>query len=122
MTILTQSPLQEARPLSYFIGHLFEIPSWAWLYVAADTSEISLHTPCYAQAFDAREMTDAEMDAFEDHVAGAGVKRFLNSDQLQEIVENGRQQHPAPTPQQIIDAIAYYWTHDAFIELPPNAA
>jgi hypothetical protein len=122
MIISIPSWLQEAKPLGYFVEHLAELPSWLWLYLRADAAEILLSTPCYAQASDSRELSDEEMDAFETDVETAGFRRFLNRDQIEEIMENFKQQRSAPTAHEIAAAIAYYWTHDAFIGLSGNAA
>ena len=120
--MLTSHPYQEARPLSYFVSHLADLPNWLWLYVGADTSEILIDTVCHPTAADSRDMSDEEIERFEAYSTHAGLRSLLCRDQLQEIFDNLKEQQAASSQEELAAAINFYWKHDAFIDLSTHAA
>ncbi|MGB3393958.1 MAG: hypothetical protein WA956_08690 [Stenotrophomonas sp.] len=118
----TSHPYQEAKPLSYFVTHLAELPDWSWLYIAADASEILSDTICHPTATPSCDMSDEEIEAFEAYAECAGLRSFFCRDQLQQIADNLTGQCSTFTQKQLVTAINFYWRHDAFIDLSAHAA
>ncbi|MFC3896129.1 hypothetical protein ACFOWZ_32025 [Lentzea rhizosphaerae] len=66
-----------------------------------------------------------ELDEDEDvppEAAGRGWTTVLITDQIEDVVDNLEQQIPNPDLATILRATAHYVDHDAFIELPEEAA
>jgi len=118
----TSLPFLQAKPLHDFIAHLAELPEWAWLYIAAGESEITLDTVCRPCAINSCDVSAEEIEEFEAHAKREGLRSFFCQAQLEDIVGNLRQQRPGFTRQQLADAVNYYWKHDAFIDLSTEAA
>src|SRR5690242_13817609 len=108
----TRSLFLKARSLSDVVEHLAELPAWAWLYISGAEPKVTLKTGCLQTAVGSRDMSEVESSA-----ARAGLKCFLSRDQLEDIIENLRQQTPEFTLDQLAAAIDHYWRHDAFIDL-----
>lgn len=106
----------EAKSLGFFIDRPFDLPRYSWLYVPVDLSEVSLNTLCVATAIDAREMSDDEYATFEASAVEAGLKCFLNLDQIEDVLSNLRAQKSDFT-REVSLAINHYWKHDAFVHL-----
>jgi hypothetical protein len=53
----------------------------------------------------------------EEWIGQNGYGMFLGEDQLEDIAENLRQQVPAYSPDQLVQAVDYYWRNDAFIDI-----
>jgi hypothetical protein len=115
-------PFRKAMPLGHFVVHLAELPLWSWLYIAADTPEITLDTLCHPTATNSRDMSEDEIQEFEAYAKRIGLRSFFCRDQLRDIVENLTQQRSDFTSQQLATAIDFYWRHDAFIDLSAPAA
>lgn len=116
------SPYCETKRLGFFIDRLSELPRWSWLYIADVETEITLDTLCLPTATNSRDMSEQEIQEFEAYAKRAGLRSFFNRDQLQDIIENLRQQRADFTPQQLATAIDFYWRHDAFIDLDTRSA
>ena len=118
---LTQ-PFEQPRSLRDFLSRLSEVPRHVWLYIPATVTNITLDTPCYATAFDSRDLSPEEQDEFDALAERTLLRCFFYRDQLEDIRANLMLQRSDFTPDQFITAIDYYWRHDAFIDLSTNVA
>ena len=110
-----------AQPLSYFVERLAYLPRHSWLYVANDADRIDVRTPCCPCLVNTGDLSDEEADDLDLYASTIGLKTLLCPDQLEEIIENLRQQHARFTDEDLSAAIDYYWKHDAFIDLSTRA-
>lgn len=111
------NPFHDAKRLGAFVEHLAELPRWAWLYISNTETKITLDTLCLLTVTDSRDMSEEEIQEFEDWAEREGLRLFFCRDQLEDIIENLRQQSAGFTPQQLAAAIDFYWRRDAFIDL-----
>lgn len=109
------------QPLSDFLRCLGEMPRHWWLHIPQDVTHIDLSTPCRPYLINTRDISPEEADELDAYPNSIGLKGFLNPDQLEDIVDNLRQQRPHFSEIQLLAAINYYWNHDAFINLGPRA-
>jgi hypothetical protein len=116
------NPFSETKRLGLFVEHPDELPEWSWLYIANTVTEITLDTLCLPTATDSSDLNEEEFKEFEAYAESAGLRSFLDGDQLEDIIENLRQQSVDFTQQQLATAIDFYWRHDAFIDLSTHVA
>jgi hypothetical protein len=114
--------LGEAKPLGDFLERLHTLPPWTWLYIAADARTVTLALPCHPRTTNSGDMSDEENDEFDASVGRAGLKCFLSPEQLEDIIENLRQQRPAYSPTDMVAAIDFYCRNDAFMEFDREPA
>ncbi len=62
------------------------------------------------------------MDEFDVTVDQMGWRSFLCRSQLEEIITNLKLQRAEYSHQELVSAIDYYWTNDAFIDLSNRGA
>ncbi len=103
-------------PLRSVIDALGSLPD-QWLYISAATRAIEFSTPCYCLSIDANELSPEEQDELDAYPETIGLYSFLCVSQLEDIAQNLRQQVPRFSDQDLVQAINYYWRHDAFINL-----
>lgn len=107
---------KEPIPLRSVMDALGSLPD-QWLYVAAATRAIELATPCYCLSIDTNKLSPEEQDEMDACPEAIGLKSFLCVSQLEDIAQNLRLQVPQFSDQDLVQAIDYYWRHDAFINL-----
>jgi hypothetical protein len=109
--------LGNPHSLSDWLGRLGQFPGDGWLVIRGDTEVIQGDLLCWPQVFSARDLSDDEYDQMEEWIGQNGYGMFLGEDQLEDIAENLRQQVPAYSPDQLVQAVDYYWRNDAFIDI-----
>jgi len=114
--------LGTAKPLGYYVDHLDELAPLRWLYVGAETDEITMATDCYPVEVDSRELSEDEIVAFESAWKAANFECLLSLDQIRDIIGNLQQQVGEPTRPDVERAIDHYWMQDAFISLNGDVA
>ena len=112
----------EPQTLREALTRLAALPSRAWLYVASSTERVTLDTSCAATSFDARDLSLEEQDAFDALAEKAGLVALLSRGQLEDVQANLALQRPGFSLEQWAAAVEFYWRHDAFINLPSDAA
>ena len=109
-------------PLSYFLEHLESLPRDAWLLIPRVADDIRFDTPCRPRLVSTRDLSEDEANDLDNYFDTAGLKYFFLRDQLEDIVDNLRQQDPAFSEHNLLTAINYYWHHDAFVVLSAERA
>ncbi|MEL4287072.1 hypothetical protein AAEH79_19390 [Shewanella xiamenensis] len=64
-----------------------------------------------------RDLSDAEIDAFEDGLSRSDYGYLLNTDQIEDVIANLKQQKAQPSEQELLEAIIFYYERDAFIDI-----
>ena len=90
--------------------------SWL-LYEDQFDSALKLETPMFPITADTGSMSDDEYEAFENMIDKSHYSRFLNLDQLEDIITNLSMQRQHYSDRELMSAIAFYMDHDAFIVL-----
>jgi hypothetical protein len=83
--------------------------------------QIEAETPSRACTVESTELSPEEQDELDEYPETVGLKRFLCLSQLQDIVSNLRQQRPSFSERDLMAAINFYWSNDAFIDLRGGA-
>jgi hypothetical protein len=112
-----QPRFKPPRPLRDYVA---DLPSWCdagWLYVADDDRQITLDTPCHLRDWDDLELSEEEQNDIADQIPGLGLREFFEWGQLEDIVENLREQRPDFSEDDLERAIQFYYEWDAFIDL-----
>ena len=102
------------QPLKRFLDELGVLPD-QWLYIPLGTTRFEANTPCRARIVDVTELSPEEQDELDAYPEAIGLQCFLSLTQLEEVLTNLRQQHPAYSENDLLIAVHYYWRHDAFI-------
>jgi hypothetical protein len=63
------------------------------------------------------DLSDEEFDEFDSSIVQSGDSNFVNLDQLEDIISNLTMQKKNYSKIELLDAIEYYFTHDAFIDM-----
>lgn len=64
------------------------------------------------------EIDEFDLDASIDRIEALTVFRFvLDMDRIRDIVANAYSQNPGASEEQLVEALAYYYENDAFIEM-----
>ncbi len=113
---------RDTKRLGFFVEHLAELPRWTWLYISDTETHITLDTLCMPSAINSHDVSEEETQEFEAYAERNGAQCFLCPDQLEEIIENLRQQRSDYSLQQLASAIDFYWRNDAFIDLSLDPA
>jgi hypothetical protein len=92
------------------------LPTSSALFLPGD-EEWSLDTPCAILEVDPYDGSDVPLFAREHGLAYA-----LSADQVQDVVDNAREQVATPTPEQVLAALRFYYDRDAFIVLGEGGA
>ena len=90
-----------------------------WLvYQELDEGEsLQLTTPLFPIVNDMRDLSDDEIDAFEDSLGRSDYGYLLNTDQIEDVIDNLMQQKALPSEQELLEAIIFYYERDAFIDI-----
>src|SRR5262245_56789567 len=104
------------QPLKRFLETLQTLPD-QWLYIPIGVKQIEAATPCRARVVEATELSPEEQDELDEYPETIGLKSFLSLSQLQDIVGNLRQQRPSFSERDLMAAIIFYWSNDAFIDV-----
>jgi hypothetical protein len=110
-------PLQ---PLKRFMETMDTLPD-RWLYIPLDVKQIEAETPCRACIVESAELSPEEQDELDEYPETVGLKCFLCLSQLEDIVSNLRQQRPSFSERDLMAAINFYWSNDAFIDVRGGA-
>lgn len=102
--------------LCNFLTELGSLPD-LWLYISSESAAIELDTPCYPLVVDESGLSPEEQDELDVYPETVGLKCFLSLTQLEDIADNLRQQRPNFSNQDLLNAINFYWSRDAFINL-----
>jgi len=108
--------LGKEEPLRNFLAKLGSRPD-QWLYVSSESAAIELDTPCHPLVVDESELSPEEQDELDAYPETVGLRCFLCLTQLGDIAENLRQQRPNFSNHELLNAINFYWSRDAFIDL-----
>ena len=90
-----------------------------WL-VYQDTAEnetLQLTTQLLPIVDDLRDWSNEEIDEFEDSLINNGYCYLLNMDQIEDVIDNLKQQKAQPSEQELLEAIIFYYERDAFIDI-----
>lgn len=107
---------KEPLTLRLVIDGLGSLPD-QWLFIPSATRAIDFATPCYCLSIDANELSPEEQDELDAYPETIGLGSFLCVSQLEDVAQNLRQQVPQFSDKDLVQAINYYWRHDAFIDL-----
>ena len=108
------------QPLKRFLDALDALPD-RWLYIPMGVTQIAATTPCRVCVVDGTELSPEEQVELETYPEAIGLQCFLCLTQLESVLANLREQHPAYSESDLLFAIDYYWRHDAFIEVHGTA-
>ena len=64
-----------------------------------------------------RDLSDDEIDAFEDSLGRSDYGYLLSMDQIEDVIDNLKQQKAQPSEQELLEAIIFYYERDAFIDI-----
>jgi len=109
--------LGKPATLGFWLGRLGQFPGDGWLVIGRSEQDVSLDTLCRPVTTDGRDLSDEEHDELDALLEHEGWRYFLSDAQLQEVVDNLELQMQDPPRERLLDAVKYYWTHDAFVEL-----
>ncbi|MEM1356316.1 MAG: hypothetical protein AAGC72_12305 [Planctomycetota bacterium] len=87
-----------------------------WLYIVKNTA-VSIDTPCYLQDWDGRDLSPEEQDELEVKIRESGYRLFLLWSQVNDILENLKQQKADFSDEDLSRAISFYYERDAFITI-----
>lgn len=79
--------------------------------------EISLSTEMFPVTGDTGDLSDEEYEEFDNSIHECGYSNFLNLDQMEDIVSNLKMQKSNYSENELINAIEYYFSHDAFLDI-----
>jgi hypothetical protein len=108
------------QPLKRFLETMYTLPD-QWLYIPLRVKQIEAETPCRACIVEGTELSPEEQDELDEYPETVGLKCFLCLSQLQDIVSNLRQQRPSFSERDLMAAINFYWSNDAFIDVRGGA-
>ena len=101
------------QPLKRFLETMHSLPA-QWLYIPLGVKQIEAETPCRACIV---EGSPEEQDQLDEYPETVGLKCFLCLSQLEDIVSNLREQRPSFSERDLMAAINFYWSNDAFIDV-----
>ncbi|AAN53246.1 hypothetical protein HRJ35_03330 [Shewanella oneidensis MR-1] len=110
----------QPESLLCWIGKCIEQPGLSYWLVYQDLAEgesLQLTTPLFPIVNDMRDLSDAEIDAFEDGLSRNDYSYLLNTDQIEDVIYNLKQQKAQPSEQELLEAIIFYYERDAFIDI-----
>jgi len=108
------------QPLKRFLETMHTLPD-QWLYIPLGVKQIEAETPCRACLVEGRELSPEEQDELDEYPETVGLKRFLSLSQLEDIVSNLQQQRPSFSERDLMAAINFYWSNDAFVDVRGGA-
>jgi len=103
-------------PLKRVLETMDALPD-QWLYIPLGVEQIEADTPCRACIVENKELSPEEQDELDEYPETVGLKCFLCLSQLEGIVSNLRQQRPSFSERDLMAAINFYWSNDAFIDV-----
>jgi len=110
----------QPESLLCWIGKCIEQPGLSYWLVYQDLAEgesLQLTTLLFPIVADMRDLSDAEIDAFEDGLGHSDYGYLLNTDQIEDVIDNLKQQKAQPSEQELLEAIIFYYERDAFIDI-----
>lgn len=110
----------QPESLQYWIRKCIEQPGLSYWLVYQDLDEgesLQLTTLLFPIVADMRDLSDDEIDAFEDGLGHSDYGYLLNTDQIEDVIDNLKQQKAQPSEQELLEAIIFYYERDAFISL-----
>src|SRR5262245_44944280 len=108
------------QSLKRFLTTMHGLPD-QWLYIPLSVKQIEAETPCRARIVDGTELSSQEQDELDVYPETVGLKCFLSLSQLEDIVSNLQQQRPSFSERDLMAAINFYWSRDAFIDVRGGA-
>ena len=108
------------KPLKHFLEAIDALPD-QWLYIPLGVEQIEAETPCRARLVEDKELSPEEQDQLDEYPETVGLKCFLCLSQLEDIVSNLREQCPSFSERDLMAAINFYWSNDAFIDARGSA-
>lgn len=112
--------LGESEPLKNWINKYITQRGLQYWLVYQDTAEnetLQLTTQLLPIVDDMRDWSNEEIDEFEDSLINNGYCYLLNMDQIEDVIDNLKQQKAQPSEQELLEAIIFYYERDAFISL-----
>ena len=112
--------LGESEPLKNWINKCITQRGLQYWLVYQDTAEneiLQLTTRLLPIVDDMRDWSNEEIDEFEDSLINNGYCYLLNMDQIEDVIDNLKQQKAQPSEQELLEAIIFYYERDAFISL-----
>ncbi|MFB2638469.1 hypothetical protein ACE02P_10605 [Shewanella bicestrii] len=122
------TPFEDIMNISSFFGQPESLQRWIrkcieqpglsyWLvYQDLEQGEsLQLTTLLFPIVADMRDLSDDEIDAFEDGLGRSDYGYLLNTDQIEDVIDNLKQQTAQPSEQELLEAIIFYYERDAFI-------
>jgi len=79
------------------------------------SEEIELSTELSPIIGDTGDFSDEEFDDFEDSLINNGYNYFLNLDQIEDVIDNYTMQKPSNSKKELLDAVIFYFSRDAFV-------
>lgn len=104
------------QPLKRILESMRTLPD-QWLYIPLGVKQIEVETLCRACVIDAKELSPEEQEELDAYPETVGLKGFLCLTQLEDIINNLREQRPSFSEHDLMAAINFYWRHDAFINV-----
>ncbi|MCD8549812.1 MAG: hypothetical protein LRY74_05575 [Shewanella xiamenensis] len=104
--------------LQCWIRKCIEQPGLSYWLVYQDLDQgesLQLTTLLFPIVADTRDLSDAEIDAFEDGLGRSDYGYLLNTDQIEDVIANLKLQKAQPSEQELLEAIIFYYERDAFI-------
>ena len=90
-------------------------------FIPLSLKQIEAETPCRACVVESTELSPEEQDELDVYPETVGLKCFLCLSQLEDIVSNLREQRPSFSERDLMAAINFYWSNDAFIDARGSA-
>ncbi len=109
--------LGSSKPLCEWIKHLNQLSDEGRLYVKKVTTVLSIATSCWNELFEPSDFSNDEYENFENWLDDHGYLPLLGTEQIEDVLENLKQQDPHYTDKQAVDALNHYWVNDAFIQV-----
>ncbi|MDH1626972.1 MULTISPECIES: DUF7716 domain-containing protein [Shewanella] len=106
--------------LQCWIRKCIEQPGLSYWLVYQDLDQgesLQLTTLLFPIVANMRDLSDAEIDAFEDGLGRSDYGYLLNTDQIEDVIANLKQQKAQPSEQELLEAIIFYYERDAFIDI-----
>ena len=109
--------LGSPRTIKEWLEYKDDYPGEGQLYVKASEATISMGSLCWPQSFDPDEFSDDDFDTFEARINDGDYRPFLSQEQIEDVIENLKQQQPRYNENRLLQALVCYWGTDAFIRL-----
>ena len=91
---------------------------WLLFRDADGTTDPSGDTEMFPVTGDTGDLTDDEFEWFDSPIQDNGYSNLLNLDQLEDVIDNLGMQKPDYTDADLIHAVLFYFSRDAFVVVP----